>query len=131
MRSQTRNRYANPLNWTAWGLLTGMGLVVLSPQVTIAQQFPATNAAPLQEFKPQDGPTDPFNSRGSNGASGMMDIIHRAQMGTLKDMSVFTEEQRSNIDDQAAQFRAKQQELLQQPIQPAAVSVPELPTTSN
>lgn len=82
--------------------------VLLFPQSTIAQ---TPSAQPLQDFQTQDNP-DPFSDRG-NG-TGVFDLIHRSQLGTLRNMDEFNAQQRKNLNDAAAEFREKQRALLQQ-----------------
>jgi len=85
--------------------------VVFLPQPTWAQNSSGSNsAAPLQDLQTQDN-TDPFSSR---GGMGVLDLIHRSQLGTGRNMDEFRWEQRKNLNDAAAEFRAKQRQLLEQ-----------------
>jgi hypothetical protein len=80
-----------------------------------------TQTRPLEEFtRPQEAGRDPFTG---TGGSGVFDLIHRANLGGLKDNATFQEEQRQNLNNAASDFRARQLELLRsQPSQPAATS---------
>ncbi|MCS6813932.1 MAG: hypothetical protein NZ772_10250 [Cyanobacteria bacterium] len=98
-------------------LVSSLALVIASlASSTVAQ----TTQQPLEEFtRPQEAGRDPFGSR--NGGAGFFDLIHRANLGGLKNSAEFRQEQRQNIDNAAADFRARQLELLrQQTTQPAA-----------
>jgi uncharacterized protein HemX len=85
--------------------------VVFLPLPTWAQNSSGANsAAPLQDLQTQDN-TDPFSTR---GGMGVLDLIHRSQLGVSRNMNEFQSEQRQNLNDAAAEFRAKQKQLLEQ-----------------
>ena len=91
-------------------------VVVFLPQPTYAQNSGAVNSAqPLQDFQTQDS-RDPFSGRG-NGM-GVLDLIHRSRLGTLRDLNEFSSEQHQNVTDAAAEFREKQRQLLEQQAKP-------------
>lgn len=99
-------------------------LFLLNPTQVQAQLEPGTNSSPLQDLQPKDS-TDPFSNRG-NG-TGIFDLLHRSRLGNNRDMNEFNAEQRKNLNDAAAEFRARQRELLQQQAKPAPGTVsPEL-----
>lgn len=99
------------------GLMAGLGVSsVLGTQPVVAQ---ATNADPLQDFRTQDGGSDPFSASGST--STLFDMFHRARLGNNRDMKEFVLEQRQNIYDEASDFRKRQLELLQPEQQPVPV----------
>lgn len=103
--------------------LAGIGAIAL-PQATFAQ---TPSAQPLQDFNTQDSP-DPFSDRGDG--RGVFDLIHRSQLGTLRNMDEFNAQQRKNLNDAAAEFRERQRALLQQQqqqVQPLEVT----PTPEN
>lgn len=79
------------------------------PQTSLAQSL---DSDPSQNFPTQDS-TSPFS--GSNGSSGFnpLDLIHRANLGSDRDMDEVTAEQQQNLDDAAAQFRAEQRKRMQ------------------
>lgn len=104
-------------------MVVGAGTVLWLAQPTLAQ---VTNAQPLQEFKPQEANRDPFSSNGSGQASGVLDLIHRANFGNIRSISDFNTDQEQNLSDAAAKFRAQQLERLRsqpQPQNPAATPV--------
>lgn len=92
------------------GILAGIGFTLsFLPQKTLAQfdPNPTGEARPADTFKNQDN-TDPF-SGGDNGSSmGVFDLIHRAQMGNIRDMSEYSGEQGQNIQSAAEKFRQMQ-----------------------
>lgn len=62
-------------------------------------------ARPEDTFKTQEG-SDPFSTNSDN--SSVFNLIHRAQMGNLRDMSDFNSEQRQSIQSAADKFRQQQ-----------------------
>jgi len=89
---------------------------LLSPQASFAQASGLNNAQPLQDFQTQDN-TDPFSGRSSG--RGILDLIHRSQLGGGRSMEEFTTEQRQNLNDAAAEFRNKQRLLLEKQAVPS------------
>ncbi|MEA5498479.1 hypothetical protein [Limnoraphis robusta] len=86
----------------------GVSLTLLS-QATVAQQ---SNLSPLQDFNSQHN--DSGTSLGID-QSTMYNLIHRAQMGTLDlDVNSVYDQQKNNIQDAAAEFRAKQRQVFEQ-----------------
>jgi len=69
----------------------------------------------LQNLSPQDNnPLAPNSSEVNSSTTGIFDLLHRAQLsGNPWDAN----EQNQQLNDAAAAFRAKQQQLLQQPRQ--------------
>lgn len=88
------------------------GISALSfSQPSLADGYETENVNPLQDFQTVDNP-DPFSN---GGGLGMFDLLHRSRLGINRNMSDFTTEQRQSINDEAAQFRAKQQLLIEGP----------------
>lgn len=84
--------------------------VTLFSQASLAQQNTTIN--PLQDFNSQSN--DKGTSLGID-QSTMYQLIHRAQMGTLDlDINAVYDQQQDNIQDAAAEFRAKQRQRIQQ-----------------
>ena len=76
---------------------------------------PTSSAADLQEPQIQN-PEDPFSGPGGDLEQfNPLELIHRANLGGLRSMEEFIVEQDQNLNDAAAQFRARQLELLRQP----------------
>ncbi|MEB3339065.1 MAG: hypothetical protein VKJ46_16455 [Leptolyngbyaceae bacterium] len=93
------------------GIVAMLGLFPLwMPESTLAQ---IGTPQPLQEFKPQDNRDSLFDGS-SNSQSGLLDLIHRANLGGSRSLSDFTAEQGENINTAAAEFRALQLKRLQQ-----------------
>jgi hypothetical protein len=106
------------MNWKlTLGILIGAGLLAIGGSLPAVAQV--TNLKPLEEFQNPDGKADPFSSRGSGQASGVMDLIQRAILAPSKNSEEFIAEQQENLDAATAEFRARQKERLRQ--QPAAV----------
>ena len=109
------------------GLCVSIGLTAFASQSVLAQTattpLQGTTVNPLQDFQQQDNP-DPFSERGSSQSNGIFDLIHRAVLGPSRGLDEYSTEQRDNLNTAAAEFRAKQQQLLQNPGQttPAAVT---------
>lgn len=68
---------------------------------------------PLQDLN-QEQNRDPF-SRGNDedAYGGIMQLMHRAQMGTIRSTNEFYTEQDRSLNDAAAQFRQRQLERIQ------------------
>ncbi len=95
------------------------------PESTLAQVNGSSSANPLQDFQTKDS-SDPFSDRG--GGLNVLDLIHRSQLGNLRSLEDFSAEQHQNLNDAAAEFRAKQRQLLQQQSTPAAQTEGVTPT---
>lgn len=67
---------------------------------------------PIQDFLSPQNERDTFSSGPGDGSFSVFNLIHRAQMGNLRDMGEFSEEQSKNISDAAARFRLEQQRQL-------------------
>jgi len=90
----------------------GISLVsLLIPQPSWAQNT-TTNANPLEDLNPQEN-TNPFSARDQGQAmNGIMDLMHRAQMGNIRSSSEYSTEQNQNLNDAAAKFRQRQLEMI-------------------
>lgn len=112
------NRQFKALMYT----LAGVSLAaVFVPKPSLAQ---VNSANPQEIFEPERN-GDPFSSRDTNDSMGVFDLIHRAQLGTMRDPSEYATEQDQNINNAAAAFRERQRQLMQQrPQTPANSSVP-------
>lgn len=111
--------------------VVAMGITsTLLPQPASALP-PATNQ-PLQEFTTPQNERDTFSSGPGDGSFSVFNLIHQAQLGNLRDMGEFSQEQSKNISDAAARFRLEQQQRLgnQQGIgtQQQALPNPQVPT---
>lgn len=88
---------------------------LLLPQSSWAQTAPTDRVEPLREFN-QGEQRDPFSQRydGDDSFGGVFDLMHRAQMGSIRNPSEFSDEQNQNIDAAASQFRQLQRQRIQQ-----------------
>lgn len=103
---------ASSLTKIFFGAVAGISLASLAlPQPTWAQA--TTDADPLRDLN-QEQNRDPF-SRGDTGnaMSGLMDIMHRAQMGSIRSAGDFANDQNQSLDDAAAKFRQQQLQMMQ------------------
>lgn len=68
--------------------------------------------SPLQDLN-QEQNRDPF-SRGNeeDAYGGIMQLMHRAQMGNIRSTNEFSTEQDRSLNDAAAQFRKRQLEMI-------------------
>lgn len=89
------------------GFVGGVSALSFS-QPSLADPYETGNVNPLEDFQTVDNP-DPFSN---GGGLGMFDLLHRSRLGINRNMNDFTTEQRESINDVAAQFRAKQQLLI-------------------
>ncbi|MUL38784.1 hypothetical protein [Gloeocapsopsis dulcis] len=100
------------LNQIVLGTVAGVGLAsLLLPQASLAQ---VTNSADPQEIFRTERNSDPFSSQNANDSWGMFDLIHRAQLGTMRDPYEYANEQNQNINSAASAFRERQRQLMQQ-----------------
>ncbi|PIG92603.1 hypothetical protein [Gloeocapsopsis sp. IPPAS B-1203] len=93
------------------GTVAGVGLALLVPQPSLAQ---VTNSADPQEIFRRERNNDPFSSQNTDDSWGMFDLIHRAQLGTMRDPNEYANEQNQNINSAADAFRERQRQLMQQ-----------------
>ena len=85
--------------------LAGLGLVSIA-QPSNAQNFPATN---LQNDKPTN---DPFYQGTEQSPFNMFQLIHNAQLGINNYNPDYFNQQSKEIDEAAAAFRARQQQMI-------------------
>jgi len=105
------------LNFPKFSMISGvlLGASLFLPSGVIAQILPSNGVSPnnaLQDFQKQDS-TDPLS--GGNGSTGLLDLIHRANLGTGRDPNEFMLEQRELMNSEADSFRQKQQQMLGNP----------------
>jgi hypothetical protein len=93
----------------ASSVLAAVAIVVGMTQHVSAQ---TTTPQPLDNPQSADR-SDIFSNRGGNQSTNMLDIIHRALQGQSRSAEDYDSEQRDNLNDAAAQFRARQKLLLQ------------------
>lgn len=100
---------AKSLSWFALTLAAGLPVWAVS-QPAIAQIL--TNGSESLEGT---GNSDqrPY-SFGGDGGFNMFDLMHRAQQGTIRNPYEFWQDQQQIINDEARDFRTRQQEALQQ-----------------
>ena len=94
--------------------VVAMGITsILLPQAASAIPPEANQSnQPIQDFLSPQNERDTFSSGPGDGSFSVFNLIHRAQMGNLRDMGEFSEEQSKNISDAAARFRLEQQRQL-------------------
>ncbi len=108
------------LRRTSLSVLVGIGIAsCLLPQPSLAQ-LDKNPADPKDQFNDQQN-NDPFSSRSQNNGLNPLDLMHRAQLGTLRNPDQFDSDQRDNLNDAAAQFHRQQLQRLRQPNQSAPV----------
>jgi hypothetical protein len=64
--------------------------------------------------------TDPFSERGGNSSDAFFDMMHRVQLGNIRSMSEFGQDQRESLGTAAEDFRARQRAVLEQQTQTGA-----------
>ena len=91
--------------------VVAMGITsTLLPQP--ASALPPGSEQPIQGITSQQNERDTFSSGPGDGSFSVFNLIHQAQLGNLRDMGEFSEEQSKNISDAAARFRLEQQRQL-------------------
>lgn len=85
---------------------------LLVPQLSWAQTTPTTSSNNALEDLDQQN-RNPFSSRDDgNAMNGIMDLMHRAQMGNIRSVNEYSAEQDRSLNDAATQFRQKQLQML-------------------
>ena len=85
---------------------------LLIPQLSWAQTTPTTTTNNALEDLDQQN-RNPFSSRDDgNAMNGIMDLMHRAQMGNIRSVNEYSAEQDRSLNDAATQFRQKQLQML-------------------
>lgn len=91
----------------------------LLPQAASAQveqSVPASvQSQPFDSTPSQE--RDSFSGSLGNSDFSVFNLIHQAQMGTLRDLSEFSQEQNRNITSEAEKFRLEQRRRLGNPSQ--------------
>ncbi|HEY9676301.1 MAG TPA: hypothetical protein V6D11_32965 [Waterburya sp.] len=85
------------------------------PQVASAQLTPGS-AQPLPDQSRQNE-RDSFGGNLGNGDLSIFNLIHRAQLGGLRDMGEFSQEQNQNLNSAAEEYKRRQLQLIRQPQQ--------------
>ena len=86
---------------------------LLVPQLSWAQTTPTTTTNnALEDLEQQN--RNPFSSHSDDGnaMNGIMDLMHRAQMGNIRSVNEYSAEQDRSLNDAASQFRQKQLQML-------------------
>ncbi len=86
---------------------------LLVPQLSWAQTTPTTTTNnALEDLDRQN--RNPFSSHSDDGnaMNGIMDLMHRAQMGNIRSVNEYSAEQDRSLNDAASQFRQKQLQML-------------------
>ena len=80
------------------------------------QSVPASvQSQPFDSNRSQE--RDSFSGTLGNNDFSVFNLIHQAQLGTLRDLSEFSQEQNRNITSEAEKFRLEQQRRLGNPSQ--------------
>lgn len=87
------------------------GVCLVTGTKALAQDAPQ-GPDPLDENKEQY--SDPFSGRDQNQYTPFFNMMHRMQLGTIRSVSEFDQDQQQNIGTAASDFRTRQQERLQQ-----------------
>jgi hypothetical protein len=86
---------------------------LLVPQLSWAQTTPTTSSNnALEDLEQQN--RNPFSSHSDDGnaMNGIMDLMHRAQMGNIRSVNEYSAEQDRSLNDAASQFRQKQLQMI-------------------
>ncbi|MBW4574344.1 MAG: hypothetical protein KME08_03580 [Aphanothece sp. CMT-3BRIN-NPC111] len=112
---------------TSLGVLAGMGVAsCLLPQPSLAQ-----SAYPSSSDNLNEGNNNPFSSRYDDSGFSPLDMIHRAQLGTLRSFDEFNSEQSESLNNAADEFRRQQIERLRQQNQVSPVQQVTTPPANN
>jgi hypothetical protein len=98
----------------------------LLPQPSLAQ-----SAYPSSSDNLNEGNNNPFSSRYDDSGFSPLDMIHRAQLGTLRSFDEFNSEQSESLNNAADEFRRQQIERLRQQNQVSPVQQVTTPPANN
>jgi hypothetical protein len=110
----------SPLTQLVLGTVAGISLFSLILAQPSRAGEPTVN--PLQDIDPLDRSNDTPFSHNSDGASSVFNLINRLTLSNDRSMEDFSSEQNGNLNDAAAEFRAKQRAALQGQPQGQAVA---------
>lgn len=102
----------HPSARSAFGLLIAGACWIAGTSVAFAQSID-----PLDTNNERT--SDPFSERGANSNDAFFDMLHRVQLGNIRTVSEFGQDQQETIGSEAEDFRARQRALLEQQ-QPAS-----------
>jgi len=127
-----------PMNKNTSLVLATIAAIAASP-LFLVQPTRAEEKTPQEVNQPQiEESRDDFNyTQGDyDQPFNPFELIHRANLGGGRSMSDFRQQQQQNFNDAAAEFRARQQELLRQqrqvaPINSEPVNQPEATSDQN
>lgn len=94
---------------TSISIVLGLSASLVAIAAPAMAQLDDTQANPLADFETQNN--DPFSGRG-DASSSMMNLMHRLMQGERTDAATFNANQRDNMNDAMASFRAKQMQLI-------------------
>jgi hypothetical protein len=92
--------------------LLALGLSIVGLHLAALTNAASAQSDPLDESKERT--SDPFSGTQSDTNSTFFDMMHRAQLGTIRSVSQYGQDQQDNIGTQAKDFRARQMQLMQQ-----------------
>lgn len=127
MKTKLENASAKPFTGLALTFLMSFGAAGVLAQPTVAQVTnpQVTNVDPFADTQANDGLSGLFNNRNDGSTSSVFDLMQRIMSGGANSAD-FQAQQQQNLNDAAAEFRAKQQQLLrgQQGVAPTPQAVP-------
>lgn len=98
--------FAKTIFWLALGLSLVGGISI------------STSAASAQSVDPlddnQNRTEDPFSNNNSNQYSPFFNMMHRVQLGTIRSISEYGQDQQEQIGTEAQDFRTRQMQMIQQ-----------------
>lgn len=75
-------------------------------------------AALAQSLDPLDNhnerTSDPFSGQNGGSYEPFFDMMHRVQLGNIRSVSEYSKDQQENVGSEAANFRARQMQLINQ-----------------
>ncbi len=117
--------------WQSKFCLFALGLLTAGALTSLAPRAMADGVDPLDANRRRT--EDPFSNQNSPTSSDpFFDIMHRAQLGNIRSLPEFGQDQQENIGSQASDFRTRQRELiLQNQQQQTEGAVPTQPASSD
>jgi hypothetical protein len=100
---------------------------IILPQAASAQSAPGIpgSVQTLPDSSRQNE-RDTFGGNLGNGDFNVFSLIHQAQLGSIRDLNEYSQEQNQNINNAAEEFKRRQRQLISNPQQ----QLPENPATN-
>lgn len=97
---------------------SGFGLLITTACWFAGTELVSAQVDPLDANNERT--TDPFSERGGNNNEAFFDMMHRVQLGNIRSVSEFGQDQQESLGTAAEDFRTRQRAVLEQQTQTGA-----------